>query len=106
MTPLQIALTVVTVIQGGATGLLVWVFRRVISGELVARSVLEDVRKDRDERVNDAVETAALWHAALIRSEETRAVQAGSIQQLLETGRISEALLRSLPRPSDREPTT
>jgi hypothetical protein len=110
MTSLQTAVLivsgVVSLIQGGASALLVWVFRRVISGELVARKVLDDVRKDRDERVADAVEAAHIWQAAHIKSEEARSVQAGQVTQLLETGRIAEALLRSLPHPQDKGPTT
>lgn len=106
MTPLQIAITVATVVQGGAVAILGWVVKSIINGNLVARSVLEDVRKDRDERVKDAVEAAQLWQAAHIRSEDTRTVQAAQVNQLLETGRIAEALLRSLPHPQDREPTT
>lgn len=106
VTSLQIGIAVVSVIQGGAVGVLVWVFRSVITGKLVARSVLEDVRKDRDERVQDAVNTATIWHQALLVSEQARQVSAGQVNQLLETGRIAEALLRSLPHPHDREPQT
>lgn len=100
---IQVVATVVGVIQTGAVAVLVWVFRRIVRGELVARSVLEDVRKDRDERVADARETTALFQAAASESERARSVQAGQVSQLLELGRISEALLRSLPQPSDRE---
>lgn len=111
MTDLQIGIAlisaVITVIQGGAVAILVWVFRKVIAGGLVARSVLEDVRKDRDERIADAQETSHLWQAALIESEKARMVHSGQVNQLLETGRIAEALLRSLPtHPHDREPQT
>lgn len=111
MTSIQSAILVVsglfTLVQGGAAALLVWVFRRVISGELVARSVLDDVRKDRDERVADAQETSQLWQAAHIKSEETRSVLTAQVNQLLETGRISEALLRALKAyATDKEPQT
>jgi hypothetical protein len=110
MTSFQTAILIVSgivgLIQSGATALLVWVFKRVIAGQLVPSSSLEYVRKDRDERVADAVGAATLWQAAHIKSEEARAVQAAQVYQLLETGRISEALLRSLPHPQDRESQT
>lgn len=104
MTSLQVVVSVVGVIQSGAVAVLVWVFRRIVRGELVARSVLEDVRKDRDERVADARETTTLFQQAATESERARSVLAGQVSQLLELGRISEALLRSLPHPSEREP--
>jgi hypothetical protein len=103
MGALQIVIGVATVLQGGAVAVLVWVFRRIIRGDLVPRSVLEDVRKDRDERVHDARETTSLWQDAHAESERGRSVYAGQVTQLLELGRTSEAVLRALPR-VDKEP--
>lgn len=104
MTPLQIGITVASIVQGGAVAILVWVFKRVIGGALVARSVLEDVRKDRDERVADALETSKLWHAAYLERAQAHQVQSAQTGQLLETGRIAEALLRAATQqPHDRE---
>lgn len=95
-------------LQGGAVGILAMVALMVFTGKLVARSVLEDVRKDRDDRLAEMKERLAemrsinnTWHEAYLKTEAARAETTGQVSQLLATGRIAEALLRSLPHPDD-----
>lgn len=83
----------------------------VFTGKLVARSVLEDVRKDRDDRLADMKERLAemrainnTWHEAYLKTEAARVETTGQVSQLLTTGRIAEALLRALPHPDDPQP--
>lgn len=89
-------------LQGGAVGILALVALMVFNGKLVARSVLEDVRKDRDDRLAEMRGIMTTWQNAYISSEAARQVAAGQVNQLLETGRIAEALLRSMPHPEQR----
>src|SRR5689334_23511117 len=89
-------------LQGGAVGILAVVVWMIYTGKLVARSVLDDVRKDRDDRLAEMRAILSTWQTAYIASEAARQVSAGQVNQLLETGRIAEALLRAMPHPESR----
>lgn len=90
-------------LQGGAVGILAIVVWMVYTGKLVSRSVLDDVRKDRDDRLNDMRGITQTWQQAYITSEAARQEALRQVSQLLEIGRIAEALLRAMPHPETRE---
>jgi hypothetical protein len=77
------------VIQGGATALLALVVWFILTGRLVPRSVLDDVRRDRDVRVAEAREEAAEWQAAA-------KVSASQVDTLLPEMQTHTALLKAL----------
>jgi hypothetical protein len=90
-------------LQGGAVVILAAVAMMVFTGKLVAKRELDDVRKDRDDRLAEMRGIMTTWQQAYISSEAARQVSAGQVNQLLETGRIAEALLRAMPHPESRE---
>lgn len=92
-------------LQGGAVGILSLVVWMIYTGRLVSRSVLDDVRKDRDDRLAEMRGITRTWQDAYIASEAARQVSAGQVNQLLEIGRIAEALLRAMPHHENRELT-
>jgi hypothetical protein len=75
----------------------------VYTGKLVARRVLDDVRKDRDDRLAEMRSIMATWQQAYLTSEESRQASIRHVSQLLETSRIAEALLRAMPHPDDSQ---
>lgn len=81
------------IIQGGAATLLAVVVWLILTGRLVPRSVLDDVRRDRDVRVAEAREEAAEWQA-------TAKVSAEQVSTLLPEMQTHTALLRAL-QPKD-----
>lgn len=98
-------------LQGGAVGILALVALMVFTGKLVARSVLKDVREDRDARLGEMKERLDemrtinnTWHEAYLKSEAARLEATAQVSQLLTMGRIAEALLRALPHPDDTPP--
>ncbi|MEU1099355.1 hypothetical protein [Streptomyces sp. NPDC005877] len=86
--------------QGGAVGILALVVMMVLLGRLVPRSVLEDVRADRDARVAEMTAERDTWRAAHIESEAARRIAQGQVGELLELSRTADHLLRSLPQPT------
>jgi len=90
-------------LQGGAVTILTLVVWMVYTGKLVARRVLDDVRKDRDDRINEMRAIMENWQKAYLASEAARQEQTAQLNQLLALGRIAEALLRALPHPENQE---
>lgn len=84
------------IIQGGAATLLAVVVWLILTGRLVPRSVLEDVRRDRDVRVAEAREEAAEWQAAAKVSTE----QMGTLLPEMQTHTM---LLKALQLPKEGE---
>lgn len=98
-------LTSVSWLPTSATGALALVVFLILTGRLVPRSVVNDVRKDRDDRLAEARAEAAKWEQAARVAQETNAVQADQIDQLMEVARTTERLLLALPRPQSRAGT-
>ncbi len=90
-------------LQGGAVTILTLVVWMVYTGKLVARRVLDDVRKDRDDRINEMRAIMENWQKAYLASETARQELAAQVNQLLTLGRIAEALLRALPHPDNQD---
>lgn len=101
----------ISLLQGGAAGLVMLIVVLVLRGALVPRSTVRDVRADRDARLADRdariKELTAerdTWRAAYETSEAGRHLSQSQTGELLELSRTAAHLLASLPRP-DREVT-
>ena len=64
----------------------------VITGRLVPRSTLDDMRQDRD-----------YWREAHTTSEGTRSIMAQQVQKLLENSEVTNQVLTSLKKAADAE---
>jgi hypothetical protein len=71
----------------GAAGLLVLVVLLILTGRLVPRSTLLDMREERD-----------TWRAAHTESEAARQAEREQVTELLELSRTAGHVLTSLPR--------
>ncbi|MFB7672958.1 hypothetical protein ACFC26_16270 [Kitasatospora purpeofusca] len=87
------------VVQGGAGAILAATVMLILLGRLVPRSVLEDVRADRDARVAEALAERDAWRAAHDRSEEARHIAQDQAALALEVARTADQMLRALPSP-------
>jgi hypothetical protein len=74
-------------LQGGATALVAATVWAVLTGRLVSRRVLEDVRTDRDARVAEARAEVDNWRAAYLAEVERARVLLAAVDELLELGR-------------------
>lgn len=72
---------------GGLLSLAVWL---IFTGRLVPRSMVDDVRRERDD-----------WKAAYRQSEAARAEEREQKRELLEVAHVAEHVLTSLPRPGE-----
>lgn len=70
--------------------------RAVLTGRLVPRAVLEDVRADRDARILELGADRDYLRQALNMSEETRAVMARQVERLLDASEVTNQLLASI----------
>jgi F0F1-type ATP synthase membrane subunit b/b' len=97
----------VNVAEGGAAAIVTFVVLLILLGRLVPRSVLEDVRKDRDARVAEAIadrdariaEAHAerdTWRDAHKESEAARIEAQSQVGELIELSRTSAHVLRAL----------
>lgn len=84
--------TAVNPVQGGAVGLLAIVVLMVLTGRLVPRSTLQDMRDERD-----------TWRAAHTASEEARQLEREQVGELMEMARIGGHILTSLPYPGQAQ---
>lgn len=93
--------------QGGALAVLVgWAgscLVAILTGRLVPRSTLTDVRSDaqrHEERLHVEISD---WRAAYLDSEKAREAQTEQVRQLTEVSRTVEQLIRSLMPPERRD---
>lgn len=86
----------INVAQGGAVAILALVVLFIIRGSLVPRSVLDDVRKDRDTRVAEILAERDTWRDAHRESERARVEAQSQVGELLELSRTADHVLRSL----------
>lgn len=71
----------------GVSGLLVLVVLLILTGRLVPRSTLQDMREERD-----------TWRAAHAESEVARQAERAQVTELLELSRTAGHVLTALPR--------
>ncbi|WP_330328164.1 hypothetical protein [Streptomyces pseudovenezuelae] len=97
----------VNVASGGAAAILTLVVLLILLGRLVPRSVLNDVRKDRDDRVAEVLkdrddrvaEVLAernTWRQAHQESEAARIDAQNQVGELLELARVADHVLRAM----------
>jgi hypothetical protein len=86
----------VNIAQGGSVAVLTLVVLFILLGKLVPRSVLEDVRKDRDARVAEVIAERDTWRKAHQESEVARIKAQDQVGELLELSRTADHVLRSL----------
>lgn len=86
----------INVAQGGAVALVTLVVLLIFFGKLVPRSVLEDVRQDRDARIAEALAERDTWRDAHKESETARIEAQNQVGELLELSRTADHVLRAL----------
>jgi hypothetical protein len=84
-----------SVAEAGPTAILTLVVLLVLTGRLVPRATLTDMRDERD-----------TWRAAHTESERARQAEREQVEELLEMARLGNQLLHSLPRPKGRGEVT
>ncbi len=73
------------------------IFRMLTSGKLRTGREVEEVRKDRDSRVAEAL----AWRTAYDQMAKLTEMKDAQIQRLLGIGEVSAHVLASLPRPAE-----
>ncbi len=86
----------VNVAQGGVVALVTLFVLFIYLGRLVPRSVVDDVRKDRDDRLQELVSERDSWREAFRESEAARVEAQSQVGELLELSRTADHVLRSL----------
>ncbi|GGU61812.1 hypothetical protein [Streptomyces lavendofoliae] len=76
------------VAAAGPTTLIALVVMLILTGRLVPRRTLDDMREERD-----------TWRAAHSESEKARQAEREQVGELLEMARLGNQVLNSLPRP-------
>ena len=74
----------------------------VFLGGLIPRYVYNQMRADRDARLAESREEISDWKAAYQANEESRALQAQQLGELLELAKTMDAFIRSLQIASAR----
>lgn len=83
-------------VQAGPGGALLLTVMAIVTGRLVPRKSVEDVRADRDARIAEANARGDEWRAVATAQETRNDMQAHQIQQLLDTARTTNALIEGL----------
>jgi hypothetical protein len=76
----------------------------ILRGKLVPRSVVDDVRKDRDERLAEKDRMLSLWEATALKKDQALAELIPAIREQTETGRMNLAVLEALKQAVGRQP--
>lgn len=79
-----------------AAGLLALAVLLILWGQLVPKSVVRDLRSDRDARLAESKAEITDWKTAYQASEEVRALQAQQLGELQELAKTTDAFIRSL----------
>lgn len=88
------------VVQGGAVAVLILAVIGILTGRLVPRRSLEDVRADRDARIAEERARGDEWRAAAQLQDQRNDVLAQQIAQLLDTSRTMNSVLEGLRQAS------
>lgn len=87
-------------VQGGFGALVSYGVWLVLTGRLVPRRILKDLREDRDDRLAEARSEAQVWREAYESAKRANEALAVQLHQMLEVGHTTSSVLRSLPSTS------
>ena len=93
-----------SVAQASAGALVALVCYLVLTGRLVSRRVLKDLRADHEAALAHALAEAATWREAYSASEAARRLEAAHVGELLEAARTTSRVLTALPSAQGGEP--
>ncbi len=82
--------------QGGAMAIVTFIVLLIIRGSLVPRSVLEDVRSDRDARIAEVLAERDTWRDAHKESEAARIEAQAQLGEMLEFSRTADQAFRAI----------
>lgn len=86
----------IDVAQGGVVALVTFFVLLIYLGRLVPRSVVDDIRKDRDDRIQELASERDSWRDAHRESEAARIDAQNQVGELLELSRTADHVLRAL----------
>jgi hypothetical protein len=86
-------------VQGGAVGVLSMFVVGLLVGRIIPRSVLNDVRADRDARLAEERARGEQWRAAYLVEAERGRILSGHVGELLELSRTTHAIVAALALP-------
>ncbi|MFC9891453.1 hypothetical protein [Streptomyces pilosus] len=87
---------VAVLLPGGAGAIVTLIVLLILKGHLVARSVLEDVRTDRDARIAELAKERDMWRDAHRESEAARIEAQNQVGELVELARVADHVLRAI----------
>lgn len=85
-------------IMGGLLAAFIWA---VLTGRLVPRSTLEDVRADRDARLAEVRLELEDWRTFGMTVQQTNQILARQVDALGEVGQTAKQVLQVLPGPNE-----
>lgn len=85
-----------SLVQLSAGALVAVIILLVLTGQLVTRRAVEDVRKDRDDRLAEARALAEMWRSAYEFEREARTALSEQSQLSIETARTATAMVRAV----------
>jgi hypothetical protein len=87
-------------VQGGAAGVLIVVVLAIVTGRLVPRRSLDDVRTDRDARLAEEKARGDEWRAAAQIQDARNDLLSQQVGQLLDAARTTNSLIEGLRQAS------
>jgi hypothetical protein len=88
------------VVQGGAVAVLILAVIGILTGRIVPRRSLEDVRLDRDERIAEERKRGDEWRAAAQAQDARNDLLSQQVSQLLDAARTTNSLIEGLRQAS------
>jgi hypothetical protein len=85
----------------GFTGLLSFAIFLILTGRLVPKSTVDDLRADNQARIADVREEADSWKDAYLLTERARGEQGSQFSVLLEYAKTADHLIRAMQPPMD-----
>ena len=98
LTPAQLG------VAGVLLGIVVWVIYALLKGKIVPRSVVEDIRKDRDERLSEAVQIIKIQQDAAEKRDKALSEIGPMLRELADNGQTVVALVEALKKAVSNQP--